>query len=159
MKQGVAQVVVVRIADRSSRTAFRDLPSDFAVERLRTSATMKAQLIGDADIFAIRSLSSDQQALVGDVTDWKWVVTPQIPGNHQLYLTVTAVLRLSTGAIESRDVLVKQATISVAVNRRWQVTSFIRSNWQWLLGSPLILGGLGWLMNRLRKRRSNRAGF
>jgi hypothetical protein len=36
---------------------------------------------------------------------------------------------------------------------------FVRENWQWPAGSPVILGLLGWLISRLRKPKEHKAGF
>jgi hypothetical protein len=159
MVQGKPEEVRVEVSSHPSPSPFGNLPPGFRVETIPTSGVMKVELLGDAEQFRIRPLSTDQQALMGRHTDWRWVVTPLVPGRYKLHLRVTAVLWLSNGRTESSDIVVRDSIINVRVNRRWILTGFLKRNWQWLLGSPVLLGAAAWVLTRLRRPKQRSAGF
>jgi hypothetical protein len=157
MTQGVPENVLVRI----SRGGAIDADSGFThtawVEAMRVSGTMTAKLSGNPQDFEIVPLSTGTQAVV-EASDWLWRVTPLRSGALILNLTVTARISLSDSRIESRDELVKAAEITVATDYWWLTKRFVKSNWQWLLGSPVVVGGaFAWVFRRRRDKR--RAGF
>jgi hypothetical protein len=157
MTQGTPEMVLVRIA----RGDVIDVQSGFRdrawVERVKVSGSMRVTLTGDPDDFSIVALSSETQALVGPGSDWSWRVTPLRSGNLPLHLRVTARIHLSNGSQENYDLPVKTAQIAVRADRVWQAKAFWDRNWQWVLGSPIVLGALGWLSARALKRRSRRS--
>jgi hypothetical protein len=156
MTQGTPEMVLVRIARGGTidtETGFRDRAW---VDRLKVSGSMSATLTGDPGDFEIVALSSDTQALVGSASDWVWRVTPLRSGNLPLILRVTARIHLSNGSQENYDLPVKTAQIAVRADRVWQAKAFWDRNWQWVLGSPMVLGALGWLSARALKRRRGR---
>jgi hypothetical protein len=161
MTEGTPEIVRVRIARGDSIDVASNFSDRVWVERLKTSAFMTAVLVADANDFDVKGLSSDSQALVGDFTDWVWSVTPLRDGALTLSIRVTARVRLSDGSSETHDLLVKDTPITVRSNPRWRLSRFWNRNWQWMLGSPIVLGVLGWLGSRIAKRRrtERRAGF
>ena len=92
------------------------------MELLKTSAFMTAVLLSDASDFDVKALSSDSQALVGTHIDWIWRVTPPRDGVLAPSVRVTARVRLSDGASETHDLLVKETPISVQSNPRWRLS-------------------------------------
>lgn len=55
---------------------------------------MKARLTGEG--FEIKAASSEEQVLGGgDYTQWDWQVTPQLSGDRELLLHVTAVVSIA----------------------------------------------------------------
>ncbi len=151
MTQGVPEEVRIRVSDDAS------VPLDLGifrepavVEQLKTSGSMSADLTAGKDDFEITRLSSSRQALVGPFTDWIWRVTPLKAGEHQLFLKVTAQIRLSNGDEEVRDVLAKDTVITVAANPSWAARGFFARNWQWLVGGPVTLAVVGGLIAYMR---------
>jgi hypothetical protein len=156
MREGQSEIVLVRIARGDTIDAKSGFVDQAWVERLKVSGFMTAALNADPGEFEIVSLSSDAQALVGPSTEWTWRVTPLRDGDLSLSLRITARIRLSDGSSENHDLPVKTARISVRADRWWRTTQFWERNWQWLLGSPIVLGFLGWAGARLVKRRRSR---
>ena len=151
MSQGKAEEVTARIALEMKTPITKGLKGKPWVERLRTSGSMSAYLDGAPEEFEILARSSTRQAIVGPYTEWVWEVTPLRPGEYNLNLRVVARIRLSNQESEEKDVIVKRARIVVVVEPPWAIKRFIVVNWQWLLGSPLVLGVLAWL---IAKRKS-----
>jgi hypothetical protein len=161
MTEGVPEKVLVRIAQGQTVDAKSGFVDAVWVERLKVSGSMTAHLQADVADFEIVPLGSEEQALVGSSTDWVWQVTPLRDGELRLNLSVAVRIRLSDGSFENHDILVKQTQIAVRANPRWLLVRFWKQNWQWILGSPIILGILAWVGTRLikRKRGGKRIGF
>jgi hypothetical protein len=159
MKQGIEETVRVRISD----DPHADLNQGFAltptVERLKLSGAMSAYLSGEKDDFQVVALSSADQPVAGTYADWLWLVTPLRGGTHMLHLRVTARIWLSNQHIETKDLLVKDTVISVAVRPWFVVHRFFSSNWQWIIGSPIVLGAAAWAWKRVSARRRHAIGF
>jgi hypothetical protein len=157
MTEGQPEEVRARIAQGDTinvQTGFRDRVT---VEQMKVSGSMAAELLGNPGDFAIESLSSKSQALVGPFTDWVWRVTPLHSGQLALKLKITAHIRLSNGSSEDHDLLVKDTNITVHANRGWRLARFWRQNWQWILGSPIVLGIGGWIVARIRSKKSTQS--
>ncbi len=161
MRQGQTEEVKVRITQHGNVDLSAKLPNVFWIEQLKVSGTMAAYLEGQPDEFEIRSLSSTQQALVGSYSEWIWLVTPIKSGLRSLNLLVVAKIRLSNREVETKDVLVKATTIEVEVDRTWATRRFFQDNWEWFLGSPIVLGLMAWVVAKLRRirRKRRRMGF
>ncbi len=87
-------------------------------------------------------------------------VTPLESGEKKLYLTVTARLFLSNGEVQQKDVAVKEAVILVEVDHLWITKRFVTGNWQYVFGSPIVIGLLYWLGRKIHRKRNRRpAGF
>lgn len=161
LRQGDSEEVRARISREPDIDLREGFESEVWIERLRVSGSMAAYLSGNPNDFEIVALSSPKQALVGSFTDWNWEVTPLSAGNKTLNLRVVATIRLSNGETETKDILVKDTQIHVEVNRAWAAKRFIQDHWQWLLGSPLLVGLITWIASRVRvsRKRKRSAGF
>jgi len=159
MKQGIEETVTVRISDDPHAELTHGFATTPIVERLRISGAMSAYLSGDKDDFEIVALSSDDQPVAGTYTDWFWQVTPLRRGTHKLHLRVTARIWLSNLHIETKDLLVKDTVISVAVRPWFVVRRFFTSYWQWIIGSPIVLGAIAWVWKKISARRRHPIGF
>jgi len=159
MRQGDTTAVIARISlGQPDLNLGRGLPSP-AIQGLKVSRTMVATLTAvEKDAFEIRAVSDEEQIIAPPYAEWKWDVVPLRHGDHGLHLSVRAVVR-ADGAEKRRDYPSQDVTIHVRVNPGYLVSSFLGSNWQWLLGSPIVLGAGAWLAARLREKKRRQAGF
>ena len=108
----------------------------------------------------MQALSDEQQAVVQPYTEWQWRVTPLVSGSYSLDLVVSAQLRLPDKVVASRTFPAKTAKIRVRVAPSYVVVRFISKYWQWLLGSPVVLGAVALLWRKLqREKQKAPAGF
>jgi hypothetical protein len=119
---------------------------------------MEAELKpAEAGTFEVLPITPTKQAVIPPYTEWTWSVRPLRAGSHRLYLSVVAIIKLSDGKSEQKA-LSKISEIHVEVSPGYIVRAFAAKNWQWLLGSPVVLGAVSWLLAR-RTKRKGRAGF
>lgn len=173
MRQGVAEPVTVRIARGEAPDILKDWPgtrgseppdpgaggegSLVRVERIKTSGMMEVELVSaDPEAFSIEPPGAQKQPIVGEHTDFQWLVTPLKAGSQTLQLRVVAEIP-DPEMGPQRRVETKRAEIHVEVNTPYLVKGWMSRNWQWLLGSPIFLGFLGWLGKRFGARSSRAA--
>jgi len=160
MRQGAAQVIKVRVARDSIAALTAGFGEGAVVESVKTSGFMTAVLVAEENEFDITELSSPDQPLLDKYIEWAWVVIPLKSGPLKLHLIVKARLFLSNGAVEYKDVAVKEATIVADVDRAWVIKGFFRDNWRYIFGSPLVIGLILWLVRKTRRSKPKRpAGF
>lgn len=166
MRQGIEETVVVRISrnneanilegwvDSNSvtgETRSRD-GNPVRVEHIKVSGAMEVELVAaDPEAFRIQPPGPLRQAIVGPYTDFSWLVTPLKRGRYVLRLQVAAEIPTAAG-VKERRVEVKNADIEVEVNPGFVAKRFWSENWQWLAGSPFVVGFFGWAARRLRTR-------
>ena len=156
MTQGRPELIRVRITQHSEIVLPEGL-KNAVVEEIPVSWAVTAELVeGSKNAFLIQPLSTPRQALAGEYTDWLWRVTPLQSGDLMLILKVTALLDAKDRPIESRDVLVKEASINVHADHAWQLHRFWSETWQYLLASPLVVGTILWIVRRLRSSEKRR---
>jgi hypothetical protein len=159
MRQGQRKVVTARLTTQPDLDVLAGLSEDYVVQTIKTSGVMGLYLEGSEEEFLIDPINSPEQALVGDFNEWRWWVTALKAGRKQIVLRVVAKIHLP-GEVMTTDLLVREAIVEVDVDRWWSTKRFVGLHWQWLLGSPVVLGGVAWVAKRLRKEKSKRsAGF
>lgn len=159
MRQGRPEYVIARLSDGLDSDLLEGLEEGYHVESIKISSTMEAHLIGASDEFLIEPLNTIDQALLGGAKEWRWRVVALMPGQRRLFLRIVAQIRPPDDEVVRTDLLVKEAKIEVEVDRWWSAKTFVATNWQWLLGSPVVLAGFcGWLLARWR-RKARPAGF
>lgn len=158
VRQGQEEIYTARLTDQSQLDLLEGLGEGFTVEAIKISASMALYLEGSEEEFLIEPLSSPEQALTGSVQEWRWRVTALKSGARRVFLRAVAKIHLP-GEVMTTDLPVREAIIEVEVDPWWSVKRFAGLHWQWLLGSPVFVGGSGWLIVRLRRNRSRRAGF
>jgi hypothetical protein len=122
---------------------------------IKVSDRMEAHLTGP--MFQITAITPEIQAVSKyQQTEWRWQIHPKKEGKHELYLTLTALLDID-GHSTPRAIRTFESVIEVNVTAKQKLGSFFKKNWQWLLGSPIVLGLMTWFVARLRRiRRSTR---
>jgi hypothetical protein len=159
MVEGRPELIRIRISRTGTIDTDTGFRGDVQVEILRTSPLMSAEILGRKEDFRIELLSSYRQAMV-DSTDWVWRVTPLNHGDLSLVLKIVVQIPIPESNEVFRDAVVKETTITVEANPQWRIAQFWGNNWQWILGSPLVLGLLAWLATRgLKRKKTLRAGF
>ncbi len=149
MKQGAEKKVRARMSLDSLAGLTEGFDGVPTVERLATSGFMRATLVGDSDEFEIEEPSEADQTILGEYTEWVWVVTPLESGEKKLYLTVTARLPLSNGKEELKDLPVKEVVILVEGDCLWWARNLLAEYW-WSILILLILPFVRRVHNRLR---------
>ncbi len=158
MDQGREERVFIRI----SPDEVTDLAKGFKegppiIQPIRVGPTMRARLVYSQDEFAVRTEGED--TLILDKTrEWSWQVTPLEAGNKTLNVRVYADLMLPNGKSEPYEAFVGSALIHVHVRPLYVVGKFLVNNWQWALGSPIVLGLFAWFWTRMKPRKRT-AGF
>jgi hypothetical protein len=113
------------------------------------SARMKMEL-KSAD-FDITPLSSEEQAVGGDIpTSWEWDIAPKHSGTLRLHLAAVVELKNL-----SRDFTAIDRDVTVRVDPMDAVSSFMTTNWQWIIATLTAIGGAGWKFLKSRKKRDN----
>ena len=160
MDQGRPETVFVRI----SQEAAADLSKGFkegppAIQAIRVGPLMRAVLDYSPEEFRVRRIGDEKKVLTPPFTEWSWEVTPLKGGEKLLRVLAYAELMLPNGNREPYEAYTGSAVIHVHTRPLYVVGKFSRDNWQWLLGSPILLGLLGWVGTRMLKEKSRRAGF
>jgi len=123
------------------------------------ASQMEAELHGLG--FAVEPRRPALQTISSTATEWLWEVTPTLPGQRRLYLSiyVHVELRQRTAPLVLRTL---EKEIDVQVTWGDQISEFVARNWQWLWVTILapvavMIWGL-WRRWRVRGRRKP-AGF
>jgi len=165
MRQGVKENVTVRVSLDSLAgftEGFDGVPS---VERVIVSPFMSARLVGDSDEFEIEELSTTDQPILDEYTEWFWTVTPLRSGEKKLFLTISARLPLSNGQVDRKDLPPKEVVIMVEGNLFWWLTKFWERNEGVVLGVLLtvaigiIMTGLRWIWTIAHRKKRQPPGF
>jgi len=104
--------------------------------RIQISNRMEADLSGLG--FKIEALVPQEQAVFrGRTTQWRWEVTPTKDGDHNLYLTLSAIINVSNQKVPLvMRTFDRRISVEVSVGQR--ISTFVDSNWQWLWASILV---------------------
>lgn len=152
MRVGEAERIEVRITRQLSDEIFKDLQGKGRprVEESPITAEMKVELIGKADAFDIRSMSSPIQSVFGSHTEWYWDVTPLSSGVHRLTIKATFIYQGQT----FRDLEPFERDVTVAVNPVYSTGRWLGNNWDKVLGALGITaaGVFAFLYQKLRRR-------
>ncbi len=152
MRVGEAERIEVRITRQLSDEIYKDLQGKGRprVEDSPITAEMQVELIGEANIFDIRSMSSPIQSVFGSHTEWYWDVTPLSSGTHLLTLKTTFI---HEGKIlKDSDPVVRN--IKVEINPVYSTSRWLGNNWDKVLGALGITaaGVFAFLYQKLRRR-------
>jgi hypothetical protein len=132
MKKGVTEKVTAEIFFNKSFLGDREQQSQ--IELIYIAKRVTAKLIAD-DKFEIKSLSSETQVVLDDdKTIWNWDVKPVKSGVGSLSLVVTALIQNEGNGFETKDVETLRKEIKVKVNHNYTFKTFLKTNWQWLVG-------------------------
>ncbi|HEU5021643.1 MAG TPA: hypothetical protein VFT60_07120 [Bryobacteraceae bacterium] len=155
MKMGQTERVTARIgAPEVSLEALKSGLSSATGTSVATAATpisarMKMEL-KSAD-FDITPLSSEEQAVGGSIpTAWEWDIAPKHSGTLRLHLAAVVELKNL-----SRDFTSIDRDVTVRVDPVDAVSSFMTTNWQWIIATLTAIGGAGWKFLKSRKKPAN----
>lgn len=124
------------------------------IASLQIAPIMEARLQG-APAFEIAALTPVQQPVSRSApTEWRWTVRAAQTGRHQLHLTIDAILTVG-GERYPRSLHVLDRDIDVEVSAGQQISMFVGTNWQWLLGTIFIPLAV-WLWSQRRKQTRKR---
>lgn len=120
-------------------------PGDINIVRIKTSWSMEARLKGNNTEFQIVAITpKTQDVSLKDFTEWEWDVNALKPGQHILYLTLTALFYVN-GHPTHNATRTYNNTIIVYVSPSQRASEFVADNWQWLCAVILVpLGGYLW---------------
>ncbi|WP_146232664.1 MULTISPECIES: hypothetical protein [Pseudomonas] len=109
---------------------------------IRVSKEMEARLTGTN--FSISAIKAERQMVTGgSTTEWEWVVQPKNEGSSTLYLTLTAIVDVNGTSVQ-KAIRTFDREIEVEVTLQQTISSFLKTNWQWLWAAILIpLAGWG----------------
>lgn len=123
-------------------------------EEIRTAPLMLVTLIDpNGENFRIVPITPEKQFLEdGQITFWKWNVTPLNKGNNPLSLSVNIIL-----GDEPKNIQVYEDFIYVYSSDTWwdKFTDFFKNNWQFLLSTLIIPIGIylyKLIFNKKKKR-------
>jgi hypothetical protein len=108
--------------------------------------------------FGVQTITPERQPLLNDrITRWEWDVIPKEAGNHSLILCVDIALDVQGHGEVPISNCSFERVIQVKVNPAFQLESFLANHWQWILGTPFVSAGLGWIAHRGWKRKRQRS--
>ena len=147
MRAGVRERVEVRIAIGPPTAQLREgLKGHGApqAEPIQVGTFMKVRLLGER--FDVRALSSEEQVVVEEhPSQWEWDVTALHHGTQVLSLAVSVRLKIRAADEERMDHPVFDRSIEVSVNPPYAVRRFVGAYWQWIVGTIVGSGIIGWL--------------
>jgi hypothetical protein len=157
MKVDKAYYVTVRITkDRDvNLTEELDVEGKLEKRRIKVAGIMAASLSGSEDVFYLKPLSREEQALEDDeYTEWKWLIVPRVSGLHRLRLTIAKRVDTTEGpAFKEERVLDEQFPVTITAIER--VKKFAVQHFEFLAGAiflpPLIV--IGRALTRASKKR------
>ncbi len=117
--------------------------------KIRVSDRMEAVLKG-AD-FAVTAITPiEQSVLAGESTEWRWQVTSEKAGRHDLFLTLKTFVEVG-GVEKSKRIETFKLTIEVQVRPfADRAADFVAEHWQWLWTA--LVPPLAWYVARIRRR-------
>ncbi len=126
----------------------------------RVSPVMEAELRVFEEGLEIEQVGKARQPVQETVpTEWSWKITPVASGDYTLKVAVYAKVKID-GKEESLLVFSENSTLEARRSVLYTVKQFVATNWEILMGSPVVLGALAWAWSRLgRKKEPRPAGF
>ena len=127
------------------------------VEEIKVSHLMKANLTSNA--FSIVPVSKEEQAVTRDgYNRWVWQVVPNKGGEQRLMLRISTEILLP-GREKSitvyDEVFVRPIKVTVKeVPLCDRATCFLKTNWQFIVGTMVLGSGLfGWLNSKIKSKK------
>lgn len=149
MTQGDSADFIVRISAKDiGEELTKGLANPSAPEKITVSPKMKLVLTSPDQAFEIIEQSTQGQLLGDDYSQWKWRIKALKSGPRSLHLSVFAVL----SGNEGKDIPIGEKSININVSYGYVIKTFFTNNWQYLLGSGVLTGLLGWLVRWLFNR-------
>ncbi len=123
-------------------------------DTIRVAPQMQALLIGSK--FDITPITPEIQPITKQaVTEWKWEISPKQVGDHELHLTLNAIVKLE-GDKATRFIKAFDRTLQVEVTWRQVTAGFLSENWQWLW-AVVVAPVAGWFWRqRNRKKKGSK---
>lgn len=120
---------------------------------IRVSSEMEARLTGAN--FSITAVKPEKQVVSrNSTTDWQWEVQPKSEGRLNLHLTLTAIVDVNGTSVQ-KAIRTFDREIEVEVTLKQAISSFLKTNWQWLWAAILI-PLTGWGIKALRAKPARR---
>ena len=144
-----------------------DTDDELRGRSVEISEIMEAKLVAaDDEAVKVKELTSIRQAVgTADTTSWLWSVKPLKEGEHELILTLNAVIKVD-GESETKvlETFRDQFHVTVPVEpeepwytKLWKVIGvFLAEEWKWLW-AVLVVPAAGWLWNKWKKGSSGGA--
>jgi len=136
-----------------------ELKKELSVAGSTTTATVKVSKIIIASLaaphFKITKITPEEQALKeNETTEWLWKLIPTEVGNHEIEVTITAVIKVD-GTSTSYHIRTYDQTIKVEITPKQLMNNWLTEHWEWLLSTLLI--PLGIWFYELRKKRKKQS--
>jgi hypothetical protein len=87
----------------------------------------------------VKLFADEDMAIMGDYTQWEWNVIPLKSGMHRLNLCVDAIIEMPNLPERVKHLSVLEREVNVKVNPRYQIRSFVRSYWQYVITTIIAL--------------------
>lgn len=105
------------------------------------------------DDFEVTNITPIEQVLLKtESTQWMWKLKPINPGEAEVVLTVTAIVKTDLGNSQ-RQMKSFEKTIDIDITKKQIIIAFIEDNWQWLWSTILV--PLGLFAYSLRRNKSS----
>lgn len=147
MEEQVTQTAYVHISREDEADLFKKLPQNVKLERyeIDVGSSMIVDLkASPSAAFTITPLTEREQLLPNiGFAFWEWDLVSHTPGDHELILSVSLVLKDEFGNKDRRTVEVFRQTVKVTVlpiHKR--AIRFIREEWKWIIATVLAIIGL-----------------
>lgn len=133
-----------------------NLKRELTVAGSTTTATVKVSKIIIASLaaphFKITKITSEEQALKeNETTEWVWKLEPTEVGNHEIEVTITAVIKID-GESTPYHIRTYDQTIKVEITPKQLVDNWFKEHWEWLFSTLLIPVGV-WIYTRRKKKK------
>jgi hypothetical protein len=133
--QSIRQIETMLKKDKSQK-------DEILGAKVKISELMKADLNASESDFKIELLSDKEQAIsTNELTEWIWKVTPKKAGKKEMYLKLSAIVKISDQTLnQTLPLTIKtfDKYIDVKISTAKMLSMFLSDNWQWLWTTILI---------------------
>lgn len=112
--------------------------------KIQIKPVMSIKIMGED--FIISELNSTEQIIdlnIPNPTVWNWRIQPLKYGNKIIELIVSIKINLDEYGVRTKDLPIYKRKINVKVNTIYNLTTFLKKNWQWIIGT-IIGSGVVW---------------
>jgi len=157
-KANIEDVIKVQLLINPVK-AVEDLKKELTVAGKTTTAQVKISKIVIASLaapsFKITKITPEQQILIENgTTEWLWKLEPTEVGNHEIEVTITAVIKID-GDSTTHHIRTYDHTIKVEITPKQLVDGWFKAHWEWLFSTLLFPLGI-WFYARYRKKKKSK---
>lgn len=131
-----AQLLIDPNKEVNNLTSQLTVKGTATAKEIKVSKIVKATLV--APDFNITKITEEEQILSDtEPTEWLWTLSPKSAGNHEVNLSVTAIIKID-GRESKYHLKTFDKTIVVEITKAQVLTIWLNENWKWIISTLII---------------------